>query len=115
MNLSKLTQAELVDLIQKASAELASRLSQPEMHRIKHERPILAMREPSEDDKDFVLAMKELLRKGQYAKAGERERVAEIAEQYPEWMAQQRMPKSRSAGEWRRVGDFYALGRAKER
>lgn len=115
MNLSQLSQQELVELIQKASAELASRLAQPEIERIKHPRPVIAMREPPEEDKDFVLAMKHLLSKGRYAKAAERERVAEIAREYPEWVAQQRMPKSSSAGEWRRVSEFYALGRAKER
>lgn len=115
MKLSELTQAELVDLIQKASAELASRLDQPEIQRIKNQRPITAMREPSEEDKDFMLMLKAEIQRGGYIRAHERERAAEIAEEFPEWTMQQKLPTGKGTGEWRKAAQRHAAPRARER
>lgn len=115
MKLSELTQAELVDLIHKASAELSSRLAQPEIQRIKHQRPVIAMREPSEEDKDFMLVLKAQLQRGSYIRAQERERAAEIAEEFPEWARQQQLPTGKGTGEWRKAAQRHAAPRARER
>lgn len=115
MNLSQLSRQQLVELIQKASAELAQRMSDPSIERVKHAEPVRILREPPEDDKDFLMAIKGCLLQGQYATAAERHRVAEIAGEYPEWVKQQRMPTVSNAGEWRRAAASMTMRRAKER
>ncbi|SHL52020.1 hypothetical protein [Halomonas caseinilytica] len=109
MNLSELTQPELVDLIQKASAELADRMAQPEIERIPHQRPTVVMREPPAEDKAFVLRVKTMVSKGVYIKAAERRRVAAIAEDYPEWVKQQGLPTERGTSAWRDASEALHL------
>lgn len=43
------------------------------------------------------------VKRGQYVKAAERVRAAEIAAQQPEFVKLQRLPTTSSAGEWARV------------
>lgn len=109
MNLSKLTQQELVDLIQQASAELAERMSRPEIERIPHSRPVVVMREPPSESKAFVLRVKTMVSKGVYIKAAERNRVAAIAEDYPEWVKQQGLPAERGTSAWREASEAHHL------
>lgn len=109
MNLSSFSQQELVDLIQKASAELADRMAQPEIERIPHPRPTVVMREPPAEAKAFVLRIKTMVSKGVYIKAAERSRVAAIAEDYPEWVKQQGLPTERGTSAWREAGEVHHL------
>ncbi len=81
--LSLLTEAQLVKLIKEAGAELAARLDRQQIDRIPTPRVVVTMREPSEDQKDFVLMLKARLKKGEYIKAGERREAAAIAERVP--------------------------------
>lgn len=114
MNLSKLSQQELVDLISKASAELAERMARPEVYREKSSRPVTILREPPEDDKDFALMIKAEVQRGGYIKAAERERIAEIAKSYHEWVEHQRLPTGRGTGEWRKAAQQHTARRARE-
>ena len=115
INLSQLTQPELVELIQNASAELATRMATPAIERIKHHRLVVSMREPPEEDKDFMLMLKAELARGGYIKAQDRHRAAGIAREFPEWARHQQMPSGGGAGEWRRAGEVHSAPRAMER
>src|SRR5690625_3380701 len=64
MKLTELSVTELAELIREASTELASRMSEPEVRRVKAERPVVTLREPPEDDKEFVLRVKSVVLDG---------------------------------------------------
>lgn len=115
MNLSKLSQQELVELIRKASDELAARLARPEFERIASPKAVIVMREPPADEKEYCLMIKMLLRRGEYIRAEERRRVAEIARQYPEWVKRQGLPTESGTGAWRQAKEFHSTPRANER
>lgn len=115
MNLSKLSITELAELIREASLELASRMNEPEIQRIQADRPVVALREPPEDDKDFVLRTKAELQRGGYIRAAERQRVAAIAERYPDWVRRQGLPTEKGTGAWRDAAHRLSAPRARER
>lgn len=69
----------------------------------------------SPDDKDFILMLASRVKRGQYVKAAERVRAAEIATQHPEFVKLQRLPTTASAGEWARVTKYLSAPRAPER
>lgn len=70
---------------------------------------------PPEKDADFVLMIAGLIKKGGYAKAEERERVAEIAQEFGPWVERQGLPTGSGAGEWRRKTQFMSSKRAIEK
>ncbi|HCL24276.1 MAG TPA: hypothetical protein DHW46_11895 [Halomonas sp.] len=100
MNLSTMNDAELIDLIQKASAELAERAARPEIKRVAAPKQMIIMREPPEHQKEFCLRIKTMLTKGAYIKASERQQVAEIAESYGEWVKRQGLPTEKGTRVW---------------
>lgn len=114
MNVSKLSDAELVDFIKKASEELSSRMATPEINRVQASRQVVTMREPPEDDKDFALMIKAEVQRGGYIKAAERERIADIAATFPEWIEHQKLPTGRGTGEWRKAAQRHTARRARE-
>lgn len=115
MNLSALSITELAELIRAASLELASRMSEPEIQRIQADRPVIALREPPEDDKDYVLMVKAALERGSYITAAERQRVATIAAQYPDWVRRQGLPTEKGTWAWRDAAHRLSAPRARER
>lgn len=115
MNLSKLTAKQLAELIRDASAELASRLAEPNVERVKSERPHVVLREPPEDDKEFVLRLKTTVLGGGYVTADERRRVAEIAEEYEPWVLRQGLPTDSGTGSWRKLAERARVKPARER
>jgi hypothetical protein len=73
------------------------------------------MREPDEDQKDFVLVLKARLKRGEYITASERQDAAKIADEFPQWMRLQGMPSGSGTGEWRKASAYYSVVRARER
>lgn len=113
---SKLSDIELVQLIQAASSELGARISTaPIIKRAPAVERVVVIREPGRDDKDFVLMIKGVLQSGAYVKAGERQRVAEIASRYPEWVRRQGIPEDSGTGSWKAAQRYLSAARAKER
>lgn len=101
MNLSTLNDAELVELIHKASAELADRMAAPEVKRVPAPRQMIVMREPPEHQKEFCLRIKTMLQQGAYINASERRQIAELAEDYREWIERQGLPTEKGTKAWR--------------
>lgn len=115
INLSSLTDLQILSLISEATAELTARAGKPIVERIKaEEREVVVMREPDEDQKDFVLMIKAKLRRGDYIKSGDRYDVVAITSQFPEWARLQQMPTETGAGAWSRIGERMMAPRAKE-
>lgn len=115
MNLSRLTDTELAQLIQQASAELASRLSKPKEERIQDQRPAVVLREPPDDDKEFALQVKSTVSSGGYVSADERERIAALAVDYGPWIKRQGLPTERGTGPWRKLAQRSRIKPARER
>lgn len=118
MNLSRLTNQELAALIQSAAAELNNRLSEPEIDRIpfRDSRPVVSLREPSEDDKDFILRLKTTALRGGYVSAAERQRVADLAAAgFAEWIKLQGLPLEKGTGPWRKLAEYARVPAARER
>lgn len=116
IDFSKLSDNELLSLIREAVAELETRVSMPRVERVPaRDRPVIALREPPDHEKDFCLMVKTRLRRGEYIKADERRQVAEMAAQYPEWVKRQGLPTESGTGAWRRAKEFHSIPRADER
>ena len=119
IDLTALTAPQLAVLIVEAGALLAERLgggataiasvSMPPKPRAPE------LDAPADDDKDFVLYVKSLVQRGQYIKADERTRVAEIALNHPAWVRRQGLPADGGTGSWRKAGQYMGGARAKER
>lgn len=119
INLTDLSDEDLSTLIIEAMEEWASR--QGAMPRtIVSRRPTVTHQvtidEPPHEDKEFALYVKSMLVAGEYIKAGERQRVAEIAEQYPDWVRRQQLPTEKGTAAWRNAGRLlHRYAPAKER
>ena len=112
MTLSTMNNAELIELIQKASAELADRAARPEVKRIAAPKQTIIMREPPEHQKEFCLRIKTMLSHGAYIKASERQQVAEIAETYGEWVNRQGLPTEKGTKAWREAKQYATIFKA---
>lgn len=112
MNLSIMNDAELIELIQKASAELAERAARSEAKRIAAPKQTIIMREPSEHQKEFCLRIKTMLGHGVYINARERQQVAEIAETYGEWVRIQGLPTEKGTKAWREARQYATIFKA---
>ncbi len=113
--LKEISTAGLFKLLRDVSAELEARMSAPVHHRVKDVLPVRTLRVPSEDDADFVLMIAARVKSGGYVKAGERERVAEIAQEFGEWVKRQGLPTTHNAGDWKRKIESSSAPRLKER
>lgn len=109
IDLASLTDQELSALIMGAMKEWASRQpGQQETQIVRQPAPkprVITVQEPPEQDKEFVLSLKTRLMRGQYIKAGEREAVAEIASEYPQWILRQGLPTEKGTKAWRDAAD----------
>jgi len=115
IELSQLTDAELANLIAAAMQEWGAR-REPGVVTIRNRpAPVVVLHEPGENDKNFCLHIAQRLRRGDYIKAGERGRVAEIAEKCGDWVVEQGLPTERGTGAWSKAAAMYRTGFAKER
>lgn len=105
----------LLKLMRDVAAELEVRLNTPEIERVHDVRPVRTLRVPAEDDADFVLMIAARVKSGDYVKAGERERMAEIAQEFGEWVRRQGLPTTHNAGDWQRKIRAQSAPRAKEK
>jgi len=112
MNLSTMNDAELIELIQKASAELAERAARPEIKRVAAPKQMIIMREPPENQKEFCLRIKTMLSTGAYINASERQQVAEIAENYGEWVKCQGLPTEKGTKAWNEAKQYATIYKA---
>lgn len=112
MNLSTMNDAELIELIQKASAELAERAARPEVKRVAAPKQMIIMREPPEHQKEFCLRIKTMLSTGAYINASERQQVAEIAETYGEWVKRQGLPTEKGTKVWKEAKQYATIYKA---
>ena len=112
IDLTVISTPDLLSLLHNIAAEIESRLAEPKQVRIQAERPVVAYRVPPEDDADFVLMIAQKLRSSAYIKAGERNRVAEIAQEFGPWVHAQGCPTTHNAGDWKRKGEFASAPRA---
>lgn len=113
--LNELSTQGLARLIADASKELQSRLEAPIEVRLHDGRPVNTLRVPSDSDADFVLAIAARARAGGYVKAGERERVAQIAKEFGSWVRRQGVPTTSNAGDWTRAAQFLSAPRQPQR
>lgn len=115
IDLTVISTPDLLALMREIAAELETRLAEPKQVRIQEERPVVAMRMPAHDDADFVLMMAQKLRNGDYIRAAERQRVAEIAQEFGPWVQRQGCPTTHNAGDWKRRGSYQSAPRATAR
>lgn len=122
ISITTMPDAELVRLINIASAELARRMSvalpalPPEQPAQRQTVPVeLPATAPGEDDKDFCLHIAQRLRSGDYIKAEERRRVAGVAERFPGWVRRQGLPLDAGTSSWREAAERGRVGQARER
>lgn len=126
ISITKMPDAELVRIINVASAELARRMQVqlpelPAASVVPSDKLSVTTRDdnrppaPDRGDRDFCLHIAQRLRSGEYIKAGERERVAQIAAAYPNWARLQSLPAGKGTGPWRKAAAMYQIGFSKER
>jgi hypothetical protein len=115
MAFDKFTNAELAAYIRAASVELERRLTSVTTVLVEPPPRVVTASAPPADDIDFCMYVKGMMEEGQYIKAGERQRVAEIAEKYPEWVRLNHLPTTSNAGDWRRKGEYLSAPRAERR
>lgn len=115
IDITKLTDTELADLIAAAMQEWGARRA-PSVITERH-RPaqVVVLHEPDDADKAFCLHIAQRLHRGDYIKAGERGRVAEIAETCSAWLVKQGLPTERGTGAWNKAAAMYRVGFAEER
>lgn len=113
INLNEVATGDLFRLLKEIAQELEARNSRPVVERVQDQRPVVTLRVPAESDADFVLAIAARMKSGGYVKAGERQRVAEIAENYGPWVRQQGLPITHNAGDWQRAGQWSSALRAR--
>lgn len=115
IDLTAISTPDLLAMMREIAAELEARLSEPQHLGIRAVRPVVAVRMPQESDADFVLMVAKKLKSGAYVKAGERQRVAEIAREHGEWVKRQGCPTTHNAGDWQRQGSYASAPREKAR
>jgi len=115
IKLPEISTPGLLKLMRDVAAELEMRLSQPQT-RLEHPiQQVVTVRVPPAHEQDFCLVVAEKLKSGDYIRASERNRVAEIAESFHDWVVQQGLPTTHNAGDWKRRGVFMSSPRAKPR
>ncbi len=105
----------LLKLMRDVAAEIEARLNEPLQARIYDTRPVDTLRVPPEDEADFVLMLAARVKAGGYVKAGERQRVAALAQEYAPWIRRQGLPTTHNAGDWQRRINIASAPRAKAR
>ena len=111
---AEMSNDELLRAIQLASAELAKRAQGAATQQA----PKLKLPEvdaPDEDDQEFILRLKTKALRGEYISASERNRVADISENYSAWVRRQGLPTERGTGAWRKLAAYARTPAAKPR
>lgn len=123
IQLNEISTAGLLRLLRDVAAELETRqtafAAQPAKKPAAASQPDPAMaallHAPDTEDADFCLMIAARIRSGGYVRAGERERVAAIAQDFPAWVSRQGLPTVHNAGEWQRAKSSAAAPRARAR
>lgn len=115
IDLKKLSTPALLELLRDVSREIETRLSTPIEQRVQAVEPVVVVREPREADKQLCLHVGQRLRRGDYIKAAERQRVAEIAAEFGTWVEKQGLPTDGGTGSWRKAAEKHRIGFARER
>lgn len=115
IDLTQMSTPNLLKLLRNVSREIEARLEQPIEHRIAQEQPVVIVREPCEADKQHCLHVAQMLRSRGYIKAEDRRRVAEIAQEFGDWVIKQGLPTDGGTGSWRKAAEKYSIGFARER
>lgn len=115
IDLTKLSTPALLELLRDVSREIDVRVSTPVERRVHAVEPVIVVREPGEADKQLCLHVAQRLRRGDYIRAADRQRVAEIASEYGAWVQKQGLPTDGGTGSWRKAADRYRIGFAQER
>ena len=110
IDISDLSDADLIKLIKSAADELTRRTSTQVQH-IKSEPRIVKVQQPDPADEDFALRLITKMRRGDHIKADERQRAAEIARKFPDWAVMHGLPRSSTTGPWRKAREYYAADR----
>lgn len=111
---AELSNDELLRAIQLASAELAKRAKGEATQQVpKPKRRVIDA--PDDGDRDFILRLKTKALGGEYISASERDRVAEISENYSDWVSRQGLPTERGTGAWRKLAAYARTPAAKPR
>ena len=113
--LNEISTHGLLRLLRDVAAELEARHSTPTVQHVHATRPVETLRVPPEDDADFCLMIAARVKAGGYVKAGERERVAQIAQEFGPWVHRQGLPTSHNAGYWKRKTELASAPRASMR
>lgn len=113
--LNEISTHGLFKLLKDVAAELEARSTGEVVRTVQDARPVRTVRMPPKEDADFCLMIAARIRSGGYVKAAERERVAEIAQEFGEWVKRQGLPTTHNAGDWRRKIAEQSAPRAKER
>ena len=115
IKLPEISTPGLLKLMRDVAAELEMRLSQPQTRLEQPIQQVVTVRAPPAHEQDFCLVVAEKLKSGDYIRASERNRVAEIAESFHDWVVRQGLPTTHNAGDWKRRGVFMSSPRAKPR
>ncbi len=113
--LNEISTPGLLRLMRDVAAELEARHNAPAVQHVQATRPVETVRVPPEDDADFCLMIAARVKAGGYVKAGERERVAQIAQEFGPWVRRQGLPTSHNAGDWKRKTELASAPRARMR
>ena len=113
-NVAELTTEELLRTIQLSSAELAKRANGEATQQVPKPK-LPEVDAPDEDDQEFILRLKTKALRGEYISASERNRVADISENYSAWVRRQGLPTERGTGAWRKLAAYARTPAAKPR
>ena len=118
IDFESLTDHDLADLIMGAAEEWKLRQRQDHKTVVRRnpalQPKVVAIDEPPENEKRFVLHIKAKAAGGELIVASERRGVAAIAEKYPDWVKRQELPTEGGASAWRNLKNKFRTGVAKE-
>lgn len=113
--LNEISTPGLFKLLKDVAAELEARSTGEVVRTVQDARPVRTVRMPPEEDADFCLMIAARISSGGYVKAAERQRVAEIAHEFGEWVKRQGLPTTHNAGDWQRKTAMQSAPRVKAR
>ncbi|AYN21574.1 hypothetical protein [Alcaligenes aquatilis] len=113
-----LSDLQLSQIIAAASNELRERLSKgaakSSVTYKSVEKTVENIMTPPKADREYVLYIKALLRRGEYIRADDRVRVAEIAQDFPAWVQRQGLPTKSNTGPWNDARKRYSTPKERE-
>lgn len=94
IDFSRLSVAELGDLISRASEELCARAKSPILFQVRDELPINTVAVPKRADLAMIRSALSDLKTGSVILASEKDEYARLAKLYPAWFELKRLPVS---------------------